>query len=222
MSRIRILGILFVIAALLTIPVFVSAQTNQGPITVTLNPQNNSGESGTATLTSVGTNQTKVDVTVTGQPAGVDQPEHIHTGTCANLNPTPTYPLNNLVNGKSSTTVNVSLSTLLASPFAINGHKSATDINTYVYCGEITATSASATATTTTGGAASTAATATPMATATTATTTTLTTPVATSTTTSPSTLPTTGGTSTGFASIILALGLLALGAGVFVWRYAR
>ena len=39
------------------------------PVTVTLKPQNGSGESGTATLTDEG-GKTKVVVSVTGQPAG--------------------------------------------------------------------------------------------------------------------------------------------------------
>jgi len=54
-----------------------------------LQPQNNSGESGTATLTKAGDNQTKVVLEVQGAPAGVSQPVHIHKGTCAKLDPKP-------------------------------------------------------------------------------------------------------------------------------------
>ncbi len=144
MSRTRILialAVASIVVALLAIPAVVSAA---GPVTVTINPQNNSGESGTATLTDLGNGQTKVDVSVNGEPAGASQPEHIHMGTCSNLNPAPAYPLNTLVNGKSTTTVAVSLSTLQSGQFAINGHKSAQDLSTYVFCGDISASAAPA------------------------------------------------------------------------------
>lgn len=105
--------------------------------TVKLAPQNNSGESGTATLTSVGQNQTKVVLQVTGAPSGVSQPVHIHKGTCDKLDPKPAYPLSPLVNGKSETTVKASLDSLEKGGYAINGHKSAKEASTYVFCGNI-------------------------------------------------------------------------------------
>ena len=104
---------------------------------VKLEPQNSSGESGTATLTKAGDNKTKVVLEVQGAPAGVSQPVHIHKGTCANLDPKPAYPLSPVVNGKSETTVNVSLDSLEKGGYAINGHKSAQDVKTYVFCGPI-------------------------------------------------------------------------------------
>jgi len=102
-----------------------------------LEPQNSSGESGTATLTKAGDNKTKVVLDVKGAPAGASQPVHIHKGTCANLDPKPAYPLSPVVNGKSETTVNVSLDSLEKGGYAINGHKSAQDVKTYVFCGPI-------------------------------------------------------------------------------------
>ena len=59
--------------------------------TAKLAPQNNSGESGTATLTKAGDNQTKVVLDVKGAPSGAAQPVHIHKGTCDTLDPKPTY-----------------------------------------------------------------------------------------------------------------------------------
>jgi Cu/Zn superoxide dismutase len=109
-----------------------------GPTTVQLTPQNNSGESGTATLTEQGT-KTKVVVDVKGAPAGVAQPLHVHKGACAKLDPKPAYGLATLTNGKSETTIDVPLASLQAGGFAINGHKSAQDVNTYVFCGDIPA-----------------------------------------------------------------------------------
>jgi len=107
-----------------------------GPVIVQLTPQNNSGETGTATLTEQGT-KTKVVVGINGAPAGVAQPLHVHKGTCAKLDPKPAYGLTTLTDGKSETTIDVSLTALQTGGFAINGHKSAQDANTYVFCGNI-------------------------------------------------------------------------------------
>src|SRR5262249_29202615 len=102
-----------------------------------LEPQNSSGESGTATLTKAGPNQTKVVLDVKGAPSGASQPVHIHKGSCSKLDPKPAYPLSPVVNGKSETTVNASLDSLETGGFAINGHKSAQDVATYVFCGAL-------------------------------------------------------------------------------------
>ena len=74
---------------------------------------------------------------VKGAPSGVSQPVHIHKGTCDKLDPKPAYPLSPLVNGKSETTVNASLDSLEKGGYAINGHKSAQEASTYVFCGPI-------------------------------------------------------------------------------------
>lgn len=107
-----------------------------GPLIVQLTPQNNTGEAGTATLTEQGA-KTKVVVSINGAPAGVAQPLHVHKGTCAKLDPKPAYGLTTLTDGKSETTIDVSLTALQTGGFAINGHKSAQDANTYVFCGNI-------------------------------------------------------------------------------------
>jgi hypothetical protein len=105
--------------------------------TTKLSAQNSSGETGTATLTKAGDNQTKVVLEVKGGPAGVSQPVHIHKGTCDKLDPKPAYPLSPVVNGKSESTVNASLDSLEKGGYAINGHKSAQEASTYVFCGDI-------------------------------------------------------------------------------------
>ena len=69
---------------------------------MTLQPQNNSGETGTAILTETDDDKkTKVEVTVTGGPPSVAQPMHIHKGPCANLEPKPAYMLPAPTDGKS-------------------------------------------------------------------------------------------------------------------------
>jgi hypothetical protein len=103
-------------------------------ITVKLVPQSGSGQSGTATLTGQGDKQTKVVLSVSGGAGS--QPVHIHKGTCAQLDPKPAFPLSPVVNGKSETVVNAPLAEL-EKGYAINGHKSAQDIKTYVFCGDI-------------------------------------------------------------------------------------
>jgi len=141
--------ILIITAVLVVAIAAVGVTMAQTPSTITLNAQNNSGETGTATLTDLGDGTTRVDVTVSGEPAGASQPMHIHTGTCDNLNPAPAFPLQNLENGKSSTVITTTMQTLLASPYALNGHKSAEELTVYVFCGDISATAAQGTTTAT-------------------------------------------------------------------------
>lgn len=108
-----------------------------GPLTVTLTAQNNSGESGTAVLESQAGGKTKVTLNLTGAPKA-PQPAHIHVGSC----PTPgavKYPLNNVINGKSTSVIDVALDALKSLlPLAVNVHKSATEASVYVSCGNLT------------------------------------------------------------------------------------
>jgi hypothetical protein len=103
------------------------------PVTVQLGEQNKSGETGTATITPQG-NKTQVVLQMTGAPAEA-QPAHIHDGTCAALDPKPRIPLQNVTNGKSTTTVDMPISQVMKG--AINVHKSASDLKTYVACGDL-------------------------------------------------------------------------------------
>ena len=105
--------------------------------TFPLKAQNGSGENGTVTLTADG-DKTTVVVTLTGAPADA-QPDHIHPGTCADLNPAPKYPLSNVVAGKSTTTVPATLASLTSAttPMSVNVHKSTSDLKDYVACGQI-------------------------------------------------------------------------------------
>jgi len=104
----------------------------------TLTAQNGSGQNGTAQLMDMGDGTTKVIVDISSTTSD-PQPIHIHNGTCDTLNPVPKYPLTTMVNGHSETVVNVSVSDLLAAPFAINVHKSAKEASVYVSCGNIVA-----------------------------------------------------------------------------------
>ena len=109
------------------------ALAQNSPVTVQLGEQNKSGESGTATITPQG-NKTQVVLQINGAPADA-QPAHIHAGTCASLDPKPKIPLQNVTNGKSTTTLDMPMSEVMSG--AINVHKSTSDIKTYVACGDL-------------------------------------------------------------------------------------
>ncbi|HEY1881449.1 MAG TPA: CHRD domain-containing protein [Candidatus Cybelea sp.] len=114
-----------------------SAATNT--LTVNLKAQNGSGENGTATLTQTPDGVTVV-VSIPNGPAG-PQPAHIHDGTCAQLGAV-VYPLTSVVSGNATSTVKgVTIDKLLAGKYAINVHKSTSDLGTYVSCGEIVTSS---------------------------------------------------------------------------------
>ena len=107
-------------------------------LTVNLASQNNSGESGTATLTQQ-PDGVQVVISLANAPTSA-QPAHVHMGTCDKLNPAPEYPLTSITAGSSTTLIKgVTIDQLLAKPVAINVHKSTSDLGTYVACGNITA-----------------------------------------------------------------------------------
>jgi hypothetical protein len=106
--------------------------------TVTLQAQNNSGQSGTAVLTEMDDSTVKVILNMRGGSFTAPQPAHIHVGVCPNPGAVQ-YPLTNVVNGSSETTLNVNMDTLMASAdqLAINVHKSAAEASVYTACGNV-------------------------------------------------------------------------------------
>ncbi len=234
MSR-KVFISLMLLSALLALPVLAfAAGTNQAaqPVTVTLDALNSSGQTGTATLTDMGGGQVKVDIVITGEPAGASEPVHIHSGQCGSTLGAVVFPLSPVVDGKSTTTISTTMATLQDGNHAVNGHKSAAEIQTYVFCGNIaaaaaaqttttatTAATAAATATTAATAAATPTTAATAAATATTAATAAA--PAATSTAAAPSTLPTTGGDMNNLVLPVFILGIIAIGAGLLLRRTA-
>jgi Cu/Zn superoxide dismutase len=114
------------------------AGAQEQTLTVTLNSQNNSGISGTATFTDLGGGRTRVAIQASGAGPG-PEPAHIHPGTCAQLDPTPAFTLTNVTNGSSTTDVSGSLQQLTSAPYAVHMHKSLDELTVYVACADITA-----------------------------------------------------------------------------------
>jgi len=93
------------------------------------------------------------------QATTTPHPDHIHKGTCAQLDPNPQYPLNDVaprMNGDqppnpadfkgersavqvetSSTEIDVTFDDLLTQPHALNVHESAQNISHYIACGDL-------------------------------------------------------------------------------------
>jgi Cu/Zn superoxide dismutase len=114
------------------------AQARKMPTQLHLVAQNASGETGTATLYD-GAKGLIVKLRTSGG-GDVDQPAHIHKGTCEKLDPKPTYPLKAVHDGQSETTVEgVTIAQLQKAPYAINVHKSAKEAAIYVSCGNLVA-----------------------------------------------------------------------------------
>ncbi|MDQ3856268.1 MAG: superoxide dismutase family protein [Chloroflexota bacterium] len=132
----RRLYLLLVAVLALTFSTAAFAANHQ--VTIDLEEQNDSGVSGTATLTDNGNGTTTVMLKLNGTPQGGSHPAHIHQGRC----PEPgkvVFPLENVDGdtGTSQTTVQASLETIMSAEHAINVHLSEKQIGTYVACGNI-------------------------------------------------------------------------------------
>lgn len=105
-------------------------------ITLDLDEQNDSGITGTATLSPTSDGQVDVEIELDGSDGG-PHPAHIHRGSCADLDPNPAFPLEDVVDGRSKTTVEVDVADLTADEYAINVHESPENVATYVACGDV-------------------------------------------------------------------------------------
>ncbi len=133
MRKLSFVLALVIVASLVALSV--SLVWAQESVMVTMNALGGSGQTGTATLTARG-NQTEVVLDLRAGAAGVAQPAHIHDGTCA-ANGGVHFPLTNVSDGKSTTTVNVALRDLETGKFYVNVHRSAPEIAVSTSCGDI-------------------------------------------------------------------------------------
>ena len=94
---------------------------------------NGSGVTGTVTLTDLGGSRTRVEIDV--DPAGhPDMPAHIHPGHCGHVTPQPAFPLENVVDGVSSTEIPAVFHELVEGEVAVNLHRSNEDLETFTAC----------------------------------------------------------------------------------------
>ena len=128
------LGIVLALIAVLGLSGALTAQARH--LSFDLHALNGSGQSGTATIARAPHGQLLVTITLTGEPAGASEPAHIHPGTCADVDPVPRAKLNDVVDGKSVTTIPAPTSTPGARSIVV--HKGAgADAKIYVACGDI-------------------------------------------------------------------------------------
>jgi hypothetical protein len=110
-----------------------------GSLQINMGQQNNSKQTGNASVVDQKHGGVMVTIHLKSEPKGASEPAHIHKGTCTKLDPAPWKPLKNVVNGTSQTLVpGVTVAQLKKGKYAINVHKSASDLQTYVSCGDLT------------------------------------------------------------------------------------
>jgi hypothetical protein len=123
-------------AATIAVVACAAASAYPSSLTLKLYAQNRPGETGTATFDQI-PGGVKIVVKMSGGQNG-SQPIHIHTGTCAKLNPVPKYALTNIVHGSSTTTISgITLGDLLEGKYVIDVHESSANIKRYVACAAI-------------------------------------------------------------------------------------
>jgi hypothetical protein len=104
-------------------------------LSLELTEQNGSGQSGTAKLTPVGDERTKIVMELSNPPA-VPQPAHVHPGPCDDLGD-PVAALANVVRGRSETTVPLSFAELRRGDLVVHAHKSEREYSISVACAPI-------------------------------------------------------------------------------------
>jgi hypothetical protein len=124
---------IFVLSCALMVGAFSVAAAADKTVVVPLHAMSGSGQDGTATLRADGT-KTIVTIKLTNG-SSVRQPDHFHVGNCDKYQPRPLYPLQDVVNGTSTTTLDVPLEKLIAGDMIINIHKSYDEIATQAACG---------------------------------------------------------------------------------------
>lgn len=103
-------------------------------VAIHLSPVEGEGQIGSAILTSDGATTTvEIDI---GPIIGEAQPIHIHVGTCGDVG-SVLHALQNVINGKSMTTINLSLDEILTGDVLVNVHASYADSSNYTACGQL-------------------------------------------------------------------------------------
>jgi hypothetical protein len=111
------------------------AASGDSAVRLELDEQNGSGQSGTATLTAVGDDRTRIVMKLSNPPS-VPQPAHVHPGPCDDLGD-PVAGLTNVVRGRSVTTVPLSFAELRRGDLVVHAHKSEKEFSISVACAPI-------------------------------------------------------------------------------------
>jgi hypothetical protein len=94
---------------------------------------------GSAFLAPLGGGVLGVFLSIEPGPAGVQQPAHIHTGSCEPGGGPIAYPLASVLDGESFSFISADLDALLAGDYYINVHESETAMDVSVACGDVAA-----------------------------------------------------------------------------------
>ena len=132
---------LLLAGAVLGLALWLGAACGQGQtsLVVQLLAQPDSNQTGTATLVAQGDKTEVVIKLAPAAPGGERQPAYIHYGTCGPRLGQIHYPLTDVVDGASTTLVDVKLEALWDGNSNVNIHKSYPEIQIYKACGNIPA-----------------------------------------------------------------------------------
>ncbi len=98
-----------------------------------------SGVTGKAELQAMDDGTTHVVIHLEGDEQGESRPAHLHEGTLDEYDPKPKYPFENVENGTSESTVDVSLEEIMSEDFVVAVHESEENISNIVAAGEVEA-----------------------------------------------------------------------------------
>jgi hypothetical protein len=104
-------------------------------LTLTLEEQSGSGQSGTAILTADGDDATRIVVELSNPPT-VAQPSHVHSGSCDDIGAV-VAPLESVSDGRAESVVRMSLKELQRGGLIIHAHKSEAESKVSVACSVI-------------------------------------------------------------------------------------
>jgi len=135
-SILKILGVCAAVGGVLVTGSRIASNASTVTETVAMHALNSSGQNGTATITDVG-GKVLVSVRLTGEPSGASEPAHVHFGRCPNIKAVPAYNVGPILHGKGSDIVQLTWAEINSGKYAVNVHKSALQMGTYVSCGNI-------------------------------------------------------------------------------------
>ena len=122
--------------ALLAVATGCSGSDERQPVTVAMEEQSGSTQFGDAVLTDVGESRTRIDLSVGN--AGRTQYARLFRGSCDDLGAGPVYALADVVEGESTTELDVPLDDLVGGGYAIAVHQLPDTLRLAV-CGELPA-----------------------------------------------------------------------------------